>query len=147
MRFLGGYFENFEPRNVEFLALYSKDIIIGVNSFYLDPQNFVRSRGLYVFPEYRKLGAGVRLLDYISDYFKQTDSHLCWSIPRVSALPTYQKARFVPLPQFDIHKFEFGPNCYAFRLRDQSRDICDFVDFNNIDPGHLESSNHLTSIV
>ena len=69
--------------------------IVGVNSGHLCGDNSYRSRGLYVFPEYRNRGIGVKLL---SATIKQADAekaNMVWSLPRKTSWNTYSKAGFI----------------------------------------------------
>lgn len=69
--------------------------IAGVNSYHKVNDKQCRSRGLYVFPKYRKLSIGVELLRYAINQNKDMGYEFIWSMPRSTAARTYQKAGFV----------------------------------------------------
>ena len=96
-----------------FFGAFVNNNLCGVNSFHLAPQNSVRSRGLFVLPEYRNKGIGQTLLNFV---LKQPfDMKFIWSYPNKKALSVYLKAGFIKVSKFE--KAEFGQNCYViYRL-------------------------------
>ena len=87
--------------------------IVGVNSGY-SPNNFgYRSRGLYVLPEYRGNGIAQQLLQATEDQANKEYMVLLWSIPRKTALSTYQKFGFKKMSKF--FEGEFGENCFVVK--------------------------------
>lgn len=80
--------EVFEPT---FLGYFLGGRIVGVNSFH-NVENTTRSRGLYVFDEYRHRGIGTELL---KETIRQGTGSFVWSYPKKEALGTYIQAGFV----------------------------------------------------
>lgn len=68
--------------------MYDGDLV-GVNSGHRSQKTHYRSRGLYVFPKYRKQGIGVLLLQAAIDQAIYENCKFIWSIPRKSALSVY----------------------------------------------------------
>jgi GNAT superfamily N-acetyltransferase len=68
--------------------------IAGVNSFHKVNEKQCRSRGLYVYPKYRKMNIGIELLKYAIDQNKNKGYDFIWSMPRSTAIETYKKAGF-----------------------------------------------------
>jgi GNAT superfamily N-acetyltransferase len=77
-----------------FFAYIVDDEIAGVNSGHCSSRFHYRSRGLYVFPEYRKQGIGTKLLEHVCNLGRDAGMVYCWSLPRRSALKTYINAGF-----------------------------------------------------
>ena len=84
------YFNN-EP---SFFGLYVDDILVGVNSGHKTGDSY-RSRGLYVFPEYRGNSFGKQLLEHTARQAVVEESTFCWSLPRHTSFSTYASAKFV----------------------------------------------------
>lgn len=76
-----------------FFGAYVKGELAGVNSGHGTGQGY-RSRGLYVFPQFRGKGAGQALLHAAIAQAAAEDKCFVWSIPRRSSLPTYNAAGF-----------------------------------------------------
>ena len=113
MQFMGGYdLKNmrFDPT---FFAYYRDDKIIGVNSGHMCIEGKYRSRGLYVFPEYRKQGIGTELLLKTVDQAKKETATIIWSYPRLQSWSTYRKAGFDL--STDWENSELGLNAYCKR--------------------------------
>lgn len=113
MLYNGGYdlkiYELYEP----FFIAYIKDNkILGVNSGHKTSNYHFRSRGLYVFPEYRKKGIGVKLLNATLDLAKTNNCKICWSVPRKLALSTYISSGFIRVSDF-IATDTSPENCYV----------------------------------
>lgn len=93
-------------------AIYKNNKVIGVNSGHKTSDYHYRSRGLWVDKEYRGVGLGKKLLDHTINQAKIEDCLMVWSIPRITALPTYKKSGFLPIG--DIFKTETcDKNIYA----------------------------------
>jgi len=92
---LDGTFDikNFNNK-VTFLVYYVNGSIAGCNSGHLCSDNSYRSRGLYVFPQYRKQGIGKKLLEHTINIGKKENANMIWSYPRYESWNTYQSAGF-----------------------------------------------------
>ena len=94
MNFLGGY----DMKNMisipTYFAYKLDNKIVGVNSGHLCHDNSYRSRGLFVFPEYRKQGIGKQLLLATIDQGINEHADYVWSYPKQTSWLTYQAAGF-----------------------------------------------------
>lgn len=94
MLFLEGYdLKNFDYPS-SYFAYYVNDVIAGVNSGHLCYDMSYRSRGLFVFPEYRGQSIGTKLLIETINQGQKESAKFVWSYPRLSSWSTYQKAGF-----------------------------------------------------
>ena len=102
--------KNFDHK-VTFLLLYEGNHIAGCNSGHMCSDNTYRSRGLYVFPEYRKTGYATSLLKHTINIGK--DEHACsvWSYPRYESWSSYGAAGFSLITSWE--KSETGTNAYC----------------------------------
>ena len=89
--------------------------IIGVNSGFRTDEKVYRSRGLYVDSAYRRQGISQILLRQAILQGKKEKCHWIWSMPRKSALPSYQKIGFKKKGKWLDEGVEFGPNCLTTR--------------------------------
>ena len=116
MQFLGGIdmsiYEKYVP---SFWAVFDNDNIIGVNSGFATNDISYRSRGIFVWPDYRRKGVAQLLFDQIDKQATHENKTVCWSIPRKTALPAYEKAGYVKCSEFFDEGMEFGPNCYVMK--------------------------------
>jgi GNAT superfamily N-acetyltransferase len=94
-----------------FLGYFIDDKLVGCNSGHKCCDGTYRSRGLYVFPEYRKLGIGTKLLLATIDQSRKEDATLCWSYPRLESWSTYKAAGFELIS--DWKDDETGINAYC----------------------------------
>lgn len=94
MLFLQGFdLKNFNYTTTYF-AFFINNKIAGVNSGHYCCDNSYRSRGLYVFPEYRGHGIGTKLLIETINQGKKENAKFVWSYPRHSSWRTYESAGF-----------------------------------------------------
>lgn len=113
MTYSGGYdIKNMDYEPV-FLAFYMGDKIAGVNSGHTCADNSFRSRGLYVFPEYRRQGIGTELLLGIIDKAQNNKCSFVWSYPKLKSWNTYKKAGFVLSSKWE--QSELGLNAYCIK--------------------------------
>lgn len=77
-----------------FIGAYDGKKLIGVNSGHQCMDGSFRSRGLYVFPEFRKRGTASLLLKTTVDRGKLLGCPFIWSYPRKSSWPAYAKCGF-----------------------------------------------------
>ena len=96
-----------------FCAIYVDDVIAGVNSCHQTGDNEFRSRGIYVFPEFRHLGLSQRLFQFVEDKAFENKCSILWSLPRLSALSAYKKFGFKECSEVINTGVEFGPNVYV----------------------------------
>lgn len=112
----GGYDVSIHSRYKPiFLGAMEGDKLIGVNSGHQTTSDSFRSRGLYVFPEYRGRGIGLALLQKACELAQEAECQIIWSAPRVAAAEVYKRAGFV-VEERELNEgegFEFGPNLYA----------------------------------
>lgn len=94
MKLGGGYHTLDYDYSPYFYGYYRSGILCGVNSCHQCPDSTVRSRGLWVYPEYRGVGIGVELLKHTIEYAKTIDGKIVWSLPRQTSWSTYKHAGF-----------------------------------------------------
>ena len=113
MVYLGGYHLDNMTSNPTFLGYILDDRIVGVNSGHKCHDGGYRSRGLFVFPEHRKKGLGIKLLE---ETIAQAETEGCsyvWSYPKLSSWETYKKAGFSLASPWEIS--ELGYNAYCIK--------------------------------
>jgi GNAT superfamily N-acetyltransferase len=113
MNYLGGNDLQNMKYNPTFFGYYINDKLTGVNSGHMTMDNKYRSRGLYVFPEYRGKGIGIELLLAAIKQGKNEDAKLCWSFPRQESVNTYLSVGFTLSSDFATS--ETGTNAYCFK--------------------------------
>lgn len=102
--------ENFKFHASYFLYIY-KNQIAGCNSGHLCSDNSYRSRGLFVYPNFRGKGLGVKLLKETIKQGKKENASLIWSYPRHTSWTTYEQAGFKLCS--DWEKSEMSVNAYC----------------------------------
>ena len=73
--------------------------------------NEYRSRGLYVFDQYRGRGIGTKLLKATIAQAELEGASMCWSYPKDSSWKTYERAGFELASEFEVS--ENGNNAYC----------------------------------
>lgn len=114
MKFLGGYdIENmtFTPT---FFGYYRDTKLVGVNSGHSCVGGSYRSRGLFVFPEFRKHGIGVLLLRAAITQAHVEHAYCIWSYPKQSSWSTYEKAGFSLASEWEHSELDI--NAYAVKV-------------------------------
>lgn len=111
MCFLGGYSMYNMTTKPTFFAYLFDDEIAGVNSGHMCENNQYRSRGLFVFDNYRNNGIGCKLLKATIEQGKIEGATMCWSYPRDTSWKTYASAGFKLVSDFEIS--ETGNNAYC----------------------------------
>lgn len=98
-----------------FWGAFENGKLAGVNSGHKTDEFEFRSRGLYVFPNYRKKGIGRALLLTACEAAILKNCKVIWSAPRLSSSQVYERAgfRLTTKKLSNEHGFEFGPNLYA----------------------------------
>lgn len=94
MSFLGGYDLVNMDSEPTFFAYFVDGEIAGVNSGHMCKDQDYRSRGLYVFDQYRGRGIATELLKATIDQGRIENAKLCWSYPRKSSWKSYANAGF-----------------------------------------------------
>ena len=97
-----------------FFGIYDQNKLIAVNSGHLTTQQEFRSRGLWVDPDYRGKKLAQQILLATIDQAKQEGAEMVWSIPRLTALPAYEKVGFNTVGERIDEGVEFGPNIYCY---------------------------------
>lgn len=105
-----------------FFGLYDDENLIGCNSGFanniINGDLYYRSRGLWIDPHYRKKGYSAILLGATIDKAKTENAKYCWTLPKVDALPAYERFGFVKTSNFT--SWDFGENCYAlYTIKDK----------------------------
>jgi GNAT superfamily N-acetyltransferase len=107
--------EGYDLRNFDyeptFFAYYVNDNIAGVNSGHMCCDNTYRSRGLFVFPEYRKRGIGKELLLATIDKGFKKQANFVWSYPKKESWNTYNSVGFTLSSKWE--RSEMGINAYC----------------------------------
>jgi GNAT superfamily N-acetyltransferase len=105
----------YELKNFKYPATYLGYFIdrqlVGCNSGHKCCDGTYRSRGLFVFPKFRGLGIGTKLLKAIIEQSRKEESTLCWSYPRIESWPTYKAAGFELISEWKND--EIGTNAYC----------------------------------
>lgn len=97
----------------KFIGLFVDDKLAGVNSVHPTGDGFARSRGLYVFEEFRGNGYGVDILNETKRIAEEVlDCKFLWSLPKRSSWSTYAAAGFERYTDWS-NDYEFGPNAHA----------------------------------
>jgi GNAT superfamily N-acetyltransferase len=95
MKYLGGYTLSNLDSKPTFFAYLEDGVIAGVNSGHGCIDNGYRSRGLYVFPQFRKKEIGRKLLLETIKQGQVENYTYIWSYPRQISWNTYQNAGFI----------------------------------------------------
>lgn len=94
MLFLEGYdLKNFNYKPT-FFGYFMHGILAGVNSGHLCMDNSYRSRGLFVFKNFRGCGIGQKLLTSTIEQGKDEKADFIWSYPRFTSWKTYEAVGF-----------------------------------------------------
>lgn len=115
LKLFGGYDKEIEKNTPTFFGVFIADKCVGVNSGHATGNTQYRSRGIYVFPEYRGKGFSQILFQAIETQGRSEGKHVLWSMPRESALPAYERYGFNQVSKMFDEGMEFGPNCYVIK--------------------------------
>jgi GNAT superfamily N-acetyltransferase len=115
MNFLGGYDIKNMISTPTFFAYKLDNKIVGVNSGHLCRDNSYRSRGLFVFTEYRKQGIGKILLLATIDKGRDECADYVWSYPKQSSWLTYEAAGFNLASIWEQSELDLNAYCH-FKL-------------------------------
>lgn len=107
--------KTYDLKNFNYIPSYFVYIvdnkIVGCNSGHKCCDDTYRSRGLYVFPEYRGRGFGTELLKETIKQAKIERATSVWSYPKLESWNTYKKANFKLIS--DWKESEMGTNAYC----------------------------------
>lgn len=102
---------SYKDQPATFLTALIDDQLAGVNSGHGTGQSY-RSRGLFVFPQFRRRGVGQALLLATVRQALDEDRCFVWSLPRQTSLSTYLAAGFrQDSPWFGTQTSD--ANCYV----------------------------------
>jgi len=113
MKFMQGYDMKIYESIATYFSIVNNGKIVAVNSGFQTAKYEYRSRGLFVFPEYRKRGIGKQILLATIEQAVKERSRLIWSFPRTNSLQTYQSVGFVQCSEIIYEDVISGPNCYV----------------------------------
>jgi len=114
LKFMGGYDNRVEEYSPIFVGAFLGDKLVGVNSGHATSKSEYRSRGIYVFPNYRGRGLSQQLFQGVEDQAKIEKKTILWSMPRASSVRSYEKFGFKIVSDY-FDNMEFGPNCYVVK--------------------------------
>jgi len=89
--------------------------IVAVNSCHKSNTNEMRSRGLWVKPEYRKQGITYKLFEAMFDESLSKKCKYIWSLPRKTALAAYEANGFVKTSNW-LKTETSDANCYVRKM-------------------------------
>lgn len=101
--------------NPTFLGCFVDDKLVGVNSGHKTYEGEYRSRGLWVDDEYRGMGLAQNLFKVLEFVAANEQCSIMWSIPRLTALPSYQRFGFYKMGYF-IKTETADANVYASKI-------------------------------
>ena len=112
MKYLGGYDMAYKAQEPRFIGIENaQGILVAVNSYVLTHGTEFRSRGLWVDPQFRRLGYAKVLLEYMLDFIATEGGTMVWTMPRRGALEAYESAGFIRTTGWSEEGW--GVNCYA----------------------------------
>jgi len=114
IKFMGGFDKEIEKNIPTFFGTFDGKKLIGVNSGHATNDYEYRSRGIYIFPEYRRQGISKHLFRAVELQAIKEKKNTLWSMPRASSLEAYIKFGFSVVSE-EFNDMEFGPNCFVFK--------------------------------
>tara|TARA_S200002703_G_scaffold105818_1_gene91791 strand:- start:1123 stop:1578 length:456 start_codon:yes stop_codon:yes gene_type:complete len=90
--YIGGRSEH--AGNPVFYCYVEDEILMGVNSYSHVNKTECRSRGLYVYPDFRGSGVGEKLLRHAIEENRDKGYEYIWSMPRLAACKVYERAGY-----------------------------------------------------
>jgi len=111
MCFKGGYDMQNMFTTPTFFAAVIGGKIVGVNSGHMCTNSSYRSRGLFVYPEFRGYGIGVDLLKATINQGILEDAKMIWSYPKKSSWSTYSKAGFTLASDWEQSELDINAYC------------------------------------
>ena len=112
----------YDLQNIEFTptfwGAFDNAKLVGVNSGHMTLDRLYRSRGLFVFPEYRGFGIGQKLLMKTIAQAIHEKAIVCWSYPKKTAERSYNSQNFQSLGNLFNFQYE-DDNIRAVRVLNQ----------------------------
>ena len=112
----------YDLQNMEFTptfwGAFDNAKLVGVNSGHMTLDRLYRSRGLFVFPEYRGFGIGQKLLMKTIAQAIHEKAIVCWSYPKKTAERSYNSQNFQSLGNLFNFQYE-DDNIRAVRVFDE----------------------------
>jgi len=112
----------YDLQNMEFTptfwGAFDNAKLVGVNSGHMTLDRLYRSRGLFVFPEYRGFGIGQKLLMKTIAQAIHEKAIVCWSYPKKAAERSYNSQNFQSLGNLFNFQYE-DDNIRAVRVLNQ----------------------------
>lgn len=116
MTYLGGHdrqiYEKYKP---SFFVFEINEEIVAINSCHKSSDDAMRSRGLWVKPEYRRQGITRKLFNAIFDEALSQRCKYVWSLPRKTALAAYEASGFVKTSDW-LETETSEANCYVRKM-------------------------------
>lgn len=94
-----------------FFAYKIDNNVAGVNSGHYCADNSYRSRGLYVFEEYRKQGIGKKLLLATIEQARIEHASFIWSYPKKDSWKTYESVGFNLITDWEQSELDINAYC------------------------------------
>jgi len=115
MMFLSGHDSKNFYNSPVFFGFYIHDNLVGVNSGHMCVDSSFRSRGLFVYPNYRGRGIGQELLYETISYAKKRKAKFIWSLPKKTSWHTYHKVGFKIASEWFKTDTSYA-NAYCYKL-------------------------------
>ncbi len=94
-----------------FFGYYENNQLVGVNSCHRTSDNALRSRGLWVHPDFRNKGIASKLILHVFAFAKENEIPVVWTMARHSAAEFYLRLGFTKYAE--TSEFEFGPHTFV----------------------------------
>lgn len=83
----------------QFFAIKDDNKIIGVNSCHWVEHTWWRERGIWVHPDHRGQGIGLKLVQRACEAAKQNGATLIWALPRLTSMNMFRKAGYIQVSE------------------------------------------------
>lgn len=98
---------------IQYFGVFDGDTLLGVNSAFQTAPDFYRSRGLWVYPEFRGKGVASILLNEVVRQARALNIPYVWSFPRKTAIGAYLKVGFSQTSDWMYEPDGDRFNCYV----------------------------------
>lgn len=110
---INGYDSRIPFGEIHFYGAFVEGLLVGVNSCYKStPTYWMRTRGLYVEPEFRGNGIGGQLIDHGLALASEYKCSYLWGYPRCTSWPLWKSKGFKATGK--ITTFDYGPHVWAY---------------------------------